>query len=392
MPNDVTLGRYHGVTDEWLRTWRITVLNKGSAAASVTGFISGMFSIGAAVGGSTVPAEQLADGTIAGAVTFSSEVPTGQSPGLETYAAGLRIHFTVTQSTNHTPNTAEITIYNLRDDTANNLIQEYNYVILQAGYEWGATGTIFTGTIKYYKKGHEGSDPTTSYLKIYAADGDKAINGATINENFKEFVKESDKIDALMKTLEEHGVTEGYVEPGAIQQWNATRPEVMSGMTADNLRDIAQRNNAIWYVLDQKFYWAKPTSYDAGTIVQLTAATGLIGFPEVTQDGLNITALINPKIRLRQRIHLDNQYINQYYEPGAIPGVSTGAAVSFSSLSEIVYEYPIQNDGYYVPLVINYEGDSKSGPWFMYCICLAVDASKDPILSMLGAFDWSFLS
>lgn len=368
MPDGVTLGRRIGVTDEWLRVWRVIIFNKGGAAALLAG------ELGEAASGSTA--------------IFSSEMLTGQYPGIETYAAGLRCTFTVTMATSQTPNTAEITLYNLADASANNLIEEYNYVILQAGYEWGQAGTIFTGTIKFWKKGHDAA--TDSYLKIYAADGDQAINRAVINTTLPEGTTAADKLDALRKTMEPHDVTTGYIEEKALVKHPGMRPETLYGMTADRMRDFANQNGALWYILDQKLYWAKPTSYDPGAIVQLTALNGLIGFPESTQDGINVQCLINPAIRLRQRIHLDNQYINQYFQPG---GESGGYAFGLGGYQTKTYYAPVAQDGIYVPLSIQYEGDSRGGSWTQSMTCLAVDTSQDDLLkAIIGALDWNQLT
>lgn len=353
-----------GVTDEYLRVWRLIL------------------------SGDTLPGQASSSSEI-----FSSEVPTGHGTGLMTYGAGLRIVFTVQQATSQTPNSAEITIYNLADDFASRVVKENNYVILQAGYEWGQAGTIFTGTIRQYKRGHDNA--TDSYLKIYAADGDAPYTKAWTNTTIKSQTPAKDHLATLEKDYYQYGVGRGYVQENALVKAPNIRDEVYYGATADRLRDFSRQNSAIWWVLNQRFNFAKPQSYDPGVIVDLNSQTGLIGFPEMTQDGITVKALINPAIRLRQRIKLNNAYINSYFLPGQSEAGTfqehnpsfQGALLGYSN---IAYYAKTNADGIYSPWVIQYEGDSRGGPWYMNMICFTVDSSADLFNSLVGAIDYGF--
>jgi hypothetical protein len=385
---DRALGRKVGLTDQYLRVWRLILFQQQSKALSMGLDVPPSPPVfNDPTGRQAVPLVQNAAYTIIENDTiFTSELPTGQAPGLQTMAAGLRIHFTVTKGTTPTPNTAEITVYNLAKDTVTSLIREYNYCILQAGYEYGQAGSIFSGTIKMYKTGHE--SVTDTYLKLYCADGEAGINLGTMNHTYPPGTDPKQKIEDAQKAMQQAG---GDVFPGAIDQSAIvvppnSRPDTIMGMASDHLRDFAQANGAIWYVLDQKFYWAKPSSYQPGEGVNLTAATGLIGYPEMTQDGINVTSLINPAIRIRQLIHIQNEYINQYWTPGGQSG-----ATYYIPGGEMQYYLPVSADGTYVPVSINYEGDSRGQPWYQYMVCLAVDPTSDLLASLLGGFNWSVI-
>jgi len=374
---DVTLGHKLGLTDQWLRVWRVILFDENNVAS--------MF-------GSAAVGEVVAEST--GVVTgggYSSQVPTGQEPGLETYAAGLRIHFTVTLATEQSPNVAEITLYNLGESESERLMKENTYVVLQAGYQYGFAGTIFTGSIKAFKKGHDTA--TDSYLKIYAGDGERGINRAQIAQTFPPGTDPKDQILAMGKTMEQYGVSLGNVEAAAIKTGANVRDEVRFGQTVDQFRDFGSANGAIWYVLDQRYNWILPTSYDPGDTVVLNSMTGMVGFPEMTADGINVTCLINPRIRLNRLIHLNNDEINQYYtfEPGTRKLVS-GGNVQWPSFNITNYA-PTAGSGIYKTMMISYEGDSRGGPWYQYMVCAAVDMSNsNPLLAALGMFDWNSIT
>jgi|SRR5215203_645233 len=349
-----TLGGLRGRTDQFLRAWRVIL------------------------SGDSMPGGGGGDESI----ILSSDAPTGEglynigNASVLNYAAGLRMSFQVNQANSQTPNTAEITIYNLEDNFAKNLIKENNYVILQAGYEWGRTGTIFTGTIKAFKRGHE--NVTDSYLKIYAADGDKAHNEAVIAKAIKAGTNQKEKVELSIKEMEKRGVTRGYVDPRAVTLGPNIRDEVLYGLVADVMRDFAGQNGAMINVLDQKFNYTKPDSYKPGAIIELTAESGLIGFPEQTQDGINLVALINPAIRLMQRIRINNKLINQYHLPGNADKTSGDSfGFNYPTYSSFQQFAKISDDGVYTPWQITYEGDSRGGPWYMHMVCMTVDATKD---------------
>lgn len=389
MPDGVTLGKQIGVTDEYLRVWRLLLFNPQGMAALNPEFTSfgGAAGIpglaGSPSGPSVAPGSQpsITDNQL----ILTSEAATGVGATSETYAAGLRIHFLVNQMTNQTPNMAEITLYNLKDDTAKSLIKEFNYCILQAGYKFGQPGTIFAGTIKAFKVGHENA--TDSYLKIYAGDGDQAIIGATVNETHAAGTAPIDKIQRLTTSMGTFNVTPGLIDPASITVQPNIRADVLFGMTADHLRDFAQANSSVWHILNDRLYWGAPKSYDPGQVVELNAASGLIGFPEVTDAGLNVTCLINPAIQLRGRVLINNKYINQYFQPGGASGgtfIMTNADPTyFMPLSAPV----LGNDGMYTPAVINYEGDSRGGPWTQYMVMLSVDAAANILESVFGGIE-----
>jgi hypothetical protein len=344
------LSPHVGATDQWLRVWRLIIGRHDG---------QGDFSV------------------------LSSEVPTGIGPSQHTYSAGLRIHFNISMMTAQTPNTAEITIYNLRDDYAKNLIVEGQYVTLEAGYQWGNAGAIFVGTIKMFKVGHETA--TDSYLKIYAGDGDKAFTEAVNNETAEIGTEARDLSRKIETKFEEKNVTTGYVERQAMKLPPLVREHVLFGQSAEQMRDFARANGAIWHILNEKFNFQGPASYQPGAVINLNAASGLIGFPEVTPDGITVTALINSAIRLRQRLRINNKYINQYFMPGGQSGgtyFQMGASFQFAPLSDDI----IKRDGLYTPVQINYEGDSRGGPWYMTMTCLAVnEGASSSFLSVLNS-------
>jgi hypothetical protein len=311
-------------------------------------------------------------------------VLTTEEQGLD-----LRMRFEVRQSDVQTPNTAIIRVYNLADDTAKSVITEFNQVTLQAGYITGNYGIIFKGTIKQYKRGRESA--VDSYLDIFAADGDVAHNQSTINATIpagsNTLEQQKAKLLEAQKKAEQ-GLMEGYTSPSGLPGGVMPRGRVLYGMTADEIRTWQENAGASWTIQNREVQIHGLKEYSQGEIVVLTAQTGLVGIPEATQDGIHVTCLLNPAIKVRGRVQLSNAGINQYFAPGgaAIQGQASSTFPSYTSMN---FFATTAADGVYSVIVIDYEGDTRGLPWYNKMTCLAVDSSTTYDQAVTAGAEWT---
>src|SRR6202044_2841220 len=85
----------------------------------------------------------------------------------------LRFKFDVKRGDIQTPNSCDITVYNLDDNNAATLAQkdrQYKYLILNGGYQDANYGLVFLGNIRQVRRGRE--SPVDTTLAITASDGD----------------------------------------------------------------------------------------------------------------------------------------------------------------------------------------------------------------------------
>ena len=85
--------------------------------------------------------------------------------------SALRIKFQVKMTGTATPNTADIRVYNISQDTAFQIQKEFTKVVLQGGYQ-ANFGVVFEGSIKQVLIGRESA--TDNFIDIIAGDGDIA--------------------------------------------------------------------------------------------------------------------------------------------------------------------------------------------------------------------------
>lgn len=274
----------------------------------------------------------------------------------------LRIVFKTRQSDVQTPNTAIIRVYNLSDHTAQSVQKEFTAVRLQAGYETGAFGTIFDGTIKQVRRGRE--NPTDTYLDILAGDGDKAYNQAVISKSMAAGYTDKDELDALVQSM---GLPPGYIAdmtPGAGQ-----RGQVLYGLARDHMRNLADRNGMTWSIQNGQVQMIPNTGYKPGTAVVLNSNTGMIGLPEQTEGGILVRSLLNPNIKIGCLLQIDNASIQQ----DLFGGKFLNAPGRLENLKGV--KPKITSDGFYKTYVAEFEGDTRGEPWYCDMTCLAVDKS-----------------
>lgn len=279
----------------------------------------------------------------------------------------LRFRFSIRRGDFQTPNSADIRIYNVSDKTADRIRQtlpqpEFTRIVVQGGYE-GNFGILFDGEIKQVRRGRE--SPTDTYIDITAADGDSAYNFAVMSVPLAAGSTPDDHVSAVLRGIAEHGITKGYIPelPGN----KSIRGEVLYGMARDVMRELAMNTGTAWSIQDGKLQMVPETAYIEGEIPVITSATGMIGLPEQTQNGINVRVLLNPNIKIGQAIKLDNKSIQGYRF-----GLGVNQQLSNEKSSLIA---KTDSDGLYYVMVANHSGDTRGEVWYSDIQCLAVDAT-----------------
>jgi hypothetical protein len=277
----------------------------------------------------------------------------------------LRIKFSVKRSDTMTPNTADIRVYNLEEKTAIRVRDEFKNVILQAGYE-GNKGVIFKGNIKQVILGRESA--TDTFIDIIAGDGDRAYNFAIVNQTLAPGATQKDQLDALSKSMANKGVGPGHI--GDMPPEKLPRGKVLYGNSKNYLRDVAETSGKNWSIQDEKLTFVSKKSYLPGERVVLTSKTGMIGTPQQTNEGVNVKCLLNPNIKIGNRIQIDNKSIERYKINLAVPNSAANIPA------------PLTADGVYYVLVIEHQGDTRGVEWYSSMICLNIDVTTNPINSV----------
>lgn len=276
----------------------------------------------------------------------------------------LRIEFSVSQADIQAPNTAQIRVWNLSSDTSRKIEKEFTRVTLQAGYGSDA-GVIFDGTIVQLRRGR--ANATDTYLDISAADGDAAYNFGIIATSLAAGAKPEDQYKAVTAAFEKYGVQAGEIPAEGLGDQTLPRGKVMFGMARDYMRDLADTTLTTWSIQNGKVNVVKRDGYLPGEAVVLNSESGMIGIPEQTVGGINVKALLNPRLRYNGRVQINEGDINR-------------AAVSLQATSPTTYLPRLVEDGFYRIVVCNFSGDTRGDDWYADLICVALDDTTPPAL------------
>ena len=204
-------------------------------------------------------------------------------------------------------------------------------------------------------------------------DGDSAYNYAVISQSLAAG-KNSPKDCALaiLKTMGPHGVTQGYIPD--LKGQPLPRGKVIYGMARDEMRKVAGNPGTSWSIQDGKVNMIPLTAYKPGDIPVITSATGMVGLPEQTQNGIKVKVLLNPNIKIGQAIQIDNKSIQKMR-----------FSLSNDAQSKNGYDAlanKLNDDGFYYVMCADHSGDTRGNAWYTDLTCLAIDATAVPLATL----------
>ncbi len=264
--------------------------------------------------------------------------------------SALRCTFNIEKSVNETPNYSEIVVYNLAASTVSQ-VKAGQTVTLEAGYEEGNFGLIFTGQVVQPIVDREGGVDTR--LRLICQDGDDYINNSFTAQTVEKGSTPADVVNTC-STIPQNVIGD------KVQSGDAyIRGKTMFGPSSDYLKEVAQKTDTQFFVDDGKINIVGEEDYDKGAVVTLNADTGLVGDPSQTDDGVSAQCLINPAIKLNSLVHIDSSSIVAKAVQDAESTVS-----SFSA------------NGCYKVVKLTYEGDNFGESWYCNFDAITQDGSQ----------------
>jgi hypothetical protein len=284
----------------------------------------------------------------------------------------LRITFQTKQADKETPSYVNIRVFNLSDSTSQLIQNEGQTVQLQAGYQDGNYGIIFSGQVIQIKRGR--ANQTDTYLDIMAGDGDFALNQTVFNQSLKAGWTDKDVLSAAQIALKANGVTNG---PDAmLTTTSRPRGRVLYGMVRDTLREICANQGMTYSVQNGQLTLIPLLGFLPGEAVVCNSQTGMIGLPEQTQNGIKVQMLLNAQLSIGSKLQINQASIQQLTQPAQIE-----ASAKFSTVTPGV----AKGDGTYRIYVIEHKGDTRGNDWYSDITCLSIDPTLEGVTPELYA-------
>lgn len=289
----------------------------------------------------------------------------------------FRCKFRISQAVIGKPCTAEITVYNVSKETVDKLGVGTNQienkgmrVIIEAGYQ-DHHGIIFQGDLWWKSTGRESE--TETFMRLVAATGDRARQYAVMNVSVAKGSTQEDIFKKVCSVMKAKGVDSKNVSV-PFMDTRLPRGKVLFKMATDAMNGIADTNNFDWgYGVDGFVAVPKDPVFNQNeTVIVLNSDTGLIGRPELDEDGLDVQALLNPKLEIGTLIQIDNASVqrNSYDTTVSEGAVKKNLAVTDDFLSA---------DGIYRVISREHVGDTRGDDWYTNLIVVGVSSATQPI-------------
>jgi hypothetical protein len=255
---------------------------------------------------------------------------------------------------------AKIEIYNLNSPTAQLVLTQGATIKLSAGYQTQPYGLIWQG--KIYQTFITLEDVTDNKLTILSYTG-----LAETIANFASFPgtpgSTQGDLVAKMAASAFTPITLGSVSTEALSQTKYPRARGFFGDPNEFIDEVAAGNGMVSFF---GFNGLNLGTIDGEATVETltyTPTTGILGTPQVTQDGIQLRVLLDARLKVQvpaQQVKIDNTVLQQLPRyPGDYPTV-------------------LDKNGTYFVCRVNHFGDSRSsgGGWYSQIIGATSIGSK----------------
>lgn len=279
--------------------------------------------------------------------------------------AQFRCRFQIRKGDQQSPNSCDVRIYNLSDDTANTLAprtSEFQTLTVSAGYE-GNYAEVFSGTIAQVRIGRESQLDT--YVDVTAADGDHAYSFAAVSAA-QAALNPGGIAQLLQNAMKIYGVNTPAI-PQFIKDKvvDSVRGYSSYGSVKDEMRLLADNGDFYWSIQGGNPTYVSHTEVPQEEVILIGPNSGLIGTPEQTQNGIVLRTLLNANIKVCSLIQL-NATINRLRFGVDLPSQANNV--------NSARQNNINADGLYYVMNASHDGDTRGTEWYTTATCLAIDS------------------
>ena len=149
-------------------------------------------------------------------------------------------------------------------------------------------------------------------LTLECSDGHQAYTQSRAKTTLKAGATDKQIVEELQKTMLK-------VQAGAIDipnQRKLPRGRVLSGNSRDILTKVARNNGADWSIQDGSLVFLPKDKVLNDDAVLISQDTGMINAPEQTDEGLELTCLLNPALQIGGLVKVESiiEYFNGEYK------------------------------------------------------------------------------
>lgn len=276
---------------------------------------------------------------------------------------GLRVTFQAIHFAGGAFSVAEITIYNVSAYTTTQMLgdgfaKQYEYISLEAGYE-NLFGSVFVGQITNVQRVLEDGGATRG-IKFFCRSAAKERDQNIINITL---APETDPVEIIEECASAfQAEIQFFGDFSALKR--RSRGTVLQGSPSACMNELAETFEFDWMVENGAMKIIKRGFAMPNQVYLISAATGMIGSPVVTDTEVGIRYRLNPKLKLGDTIKLESM------------------APRFEFSGAYYYNVPRTiGEGYYKINSLVFAGDSHGDQWETQIACLRLSAAAQAGIS-----------
>ncbi len=253
--------------------------------------------------------------------------------------SSLRCTFEITKSWERKEDYCMVSVYNLNANDENRIIQEGDKVTIEAGYAGEFYGQIYTGNVFQTLRAKENG--TDFVLSIIAYDTYVYSLYNVTNTTIIAQSSMRQAVNAITSPINQGVIT------NKTNEITYPRGKVLFGVSDVLLKQIERTTDSTYYIENGQANIVSATDISNNEIFDLTPESGLVGSPSQSQQGITCQCLMNPLIKINSLFHIDNTKVRT-------------ARLSLGS-----YQIPLDADGIYRVIKIQYTGDTWGSDWYL---------------------------
>ena len=212
-----------------------------------------------------------------------------------------KIEFEIKRDSDPNPPTGTLTIWNLKQETENQIKQKDGAVVLSGGYA-GQVGTLINGTLRRVERERTGLARLTR-LQVGGETTRSDMLGGITDKSYQGIVEVS---KVVRDAIADMGLIMGSLAliPASAQVENYA----FSGKATDFLTQILERVGLHWFDDNGvvRLNRIGESIGGEGVVRVITPRTGLIGTPSITDEGARARMLLSPQIGIGDRVRIES--------------------------------------------------------------------------------------
>lgn len=237
----------------------------------------------------------------------SISIGSPTSPTVVSFApGGLRIVFDIHRNITSTPNTCDLSLYNLNEETRSRLARKADTITINAGYA-GNVSVVFIGRIATYSSRRDGADVISSVLLR-----DKDLGSYRIHHSFAPNTSVETVATTILDSMQlAHGNILSVIASAKSRKLPAfTRGYAAFGSSREQFDKLMDSLGITWSVQNGALRAVHPTTVAENTELRapvISASTGMIGSPERAEDEtVTVQSLLIPYLLPGDAVIIDS--------------------------------------------------------------------------------------